>query len=70
MVWTNILLYILIGLLGFFFGMVAPLMHISKAFRDTDREMSAECGTHSSNWCNGAYWFRAHFYRNFYGGKK
>ena len=33
--WTTILLYILIFLLGFFFGLILPLMSISKAFRET-----------------------------------
>lgn len=68
--WTTILLYILIFLLGFFFGLILPLMNISKAFRETYKKWVDEEGYHNSSWDEGAVWFETTFYRIFYGGKK
>ena len=68
--WTNILLYILIFLLGFFFGLILPLMSISIAFRETYKKWVDEEGYHNSSWDEGAVWFETTFYRIFYGGKK
>lgn len=68
--WTTILLYILIFLLGFFFGLILPLMNISKAFRETYQKWVDEEGCHDSSWDEGAAWFERTLYRIFYGGKK
>lgn len=68
--WTTILLYILIFLLGFFFGAVIPLMSISKAFRETYLKWLKEISYHDSSWDEGAAWYESTFYRIFYGGKK
>lgn len=68
--WTTILLYILIFLLGFFFGLILPLMSISKAFKQTDADWVKESHNHNFEWDNGCHWHRSTFYRNFYGGKK
>ena len=45
--WTTILLYILIFLLGFFFGLILPLMSISKAFKQTDADWVQESHNHN-----------------------
>ena len=75
--WATILLYILIVLVfegnlafGFFFGLILPLMSISKAFRETYKKWVDEEGYHNSSWDEGAAWFEKTFYRIFYGGKK
>lgn len=67
--WTTILLYILIGLLGFFLGAVLTLMAISKAFRQTDADWVQESHNHTAEWDNGCHWHRSTFYRHFYGEK-
>lgn len=68
--WTTILLYILIFLLGFFFGLILPLMSISRAFKETYQKWVDEEGYHDGSWDKGAAWFEKTFYRIFYGGKK
>lgn len=69
MVWTTILLYILIALLGFFLGTILPLMSVSKAFRKTDEAWVTKSSNYEDNWDDGCRWYRSMLYKNFYGGK-
>ena len=68
--WTIILLYLLIFILGFFIGIMLPLMNISDMFRKTYQKWIEEEGHHDSSWDEGAAWYENTFYRNFYGGKE
>ena len=68
--WTIILLYLLIFILGFFIGLILPLMNISDTFRKTYKKWIEEEGYHDSSWDEGAAWYENTFYRNFYGGKE
>lgn len=68
--WTIILLYLLIFVLGFFIGLILPLMNISDTFRKTYKKWIEEEGHHDSSWDEGVAWYENTFYRNFYGGKE
>ena len=68
--WTIILLYLLIFILGSFIGLILPLMNIRDTFRKTYQKWIEEEGYHDSSWDEGAAWYENTFYRNFYGGKE